>query len=61
MTREQFRPPDHPNDHFLRDASDEALSHISDEVRVPAFREDSTVVDMSNHILAVAYPADESG
>lgn len=44
----------------LREASDEALEYIREVVGNPDFREDPTVADMSNHILAVGYAtADE--
>jgi len=44
----------------LRDASDESLGYITDVVCDRVFREDPTVADMSNHILAVAYATDDS-
>ena len=42
----------------LEGASPGAVSMIEQVVRDQAVREDPTVADISNHILAVAYPAD---
>lgn len=42
----------------LRDASAEALWYVAHVVCDPGFREDPTVIDMSNHILAVACVSD---
>ncbi|WP_227380118.1 class I SAM-dependent methyltransferase [Haladaptatus halobius] len=44
----------------LEDASDEALTYIREIVRERSFREDPTVADMSNHILAVVYATEDS-
>ncbi|MFB6121760.1 MAG: methyltransferase domain-containing protein [Halobacteriaceae archaeon] len=38
----------------LSDASETALGHVDEVVTDPAFREDPTVADLSEHILAVA-------
>lgn len=39
----------------LREATEEAVAYIREVVRNPTFREDPTVADLSNHILAVGY------
>lgn len=43
----------------LTDASEDALATIRDVVMDPDFREDPTVVDASEHILAVGYVAND--
>lgn len=43
----------------LDDASEEALTYIQRVVHDPAFRENPTIADMSNHILAVAHTSSE--
>jgi hypothetical protein len=45
----------------IRNATAESQATIGEVVRDPEFREDPTVADLSNHILAVAHATPEEG